>query len=305
MNTERVSRGLTLITLGGILLAMALGSLPWSAWWGVLSLWPLLLVSAGIDVIGRATHQTGLRLLASLVIIGGLLYGVLVAPGGIGASHPTGRTAFSYSEPHAAQIKTGTALISGGAGKVLVSAGSTLASAQGSAAGGARLDVRRTDDTARVEAVFNEGTVVWPGTRGTSLDVRLDRDVAWGVTLKTGACDLDADLVGLRLSAFALHTGASESRVTLGMPAEQASDAAVPVTVKSGVSSIEIRMPRSAAARIRVEGALNAVEARAPFKQTSAETGRRAWETPGYNGTGPRYDIVVKAALGSVRVVPY
>ena len=54
MDVRKVFSGLNIIVVGVILLANTLGYLPWSVWWTILSLWPLLLVAAGLDVLGSA-----------------------------------------------------------------------------------------------------------------------------------------------------------------------------------------------------------------------------------------------------------
>ena len=79
---KRVFDGLSLIAIGFVLLACTTGYLHWSVWISIFSLWPLLLVSAGIDIIGKATDRDWLRALSSVVFIGGLLYGAFVMPAG-------------------------------------------------------------------------------------------------------------------------------------------------------------------------------------------------------------------------------
>ena len=89
MDVRRFMSGVTFVVIGALLLANTLGTLPWSIWWNVLSLWPLLLVSVGLDVIGNSLGAQWVRALGSLVIIGGLLFAALVMPAADGPPLPS------------------------------------------------------------------------------------------------------------------------------------------------------------------------------------------------------------------------
>jgi hypothetical protein len=71
MTVKRVFEGLTLVLIGVILLLNTTGSLPWSVWLHVLSLWPLLLVAAGLDIIAKGIDAEWLRVISSLLVIAG------------------------------------------------------------------------------------------------------------------------------------------------------------------------------------------------------------------------------------------
>src|SRR5665647_3985915 len=123
MELKRAAEGLTLVAVGLILLGNTLGIVPGSVWWNIFSLWPILLVAAGIDIIGRGTDNSWLRVFSSLVVIGGLAYGVLVMPATGGSWSPfvltplsSSATAepFDSSAPHDASVTTGRASVKGG-----------------------------------------------------------------------------------------------------------------------------------------------------------------------------------------------
>lgn len=65
---ERVSDGIGTILLGMLLLGNTTGYVSWSVWWILLSLWPVLLISAGIALLGKASGQEWLRALASIPV---------------------------------------------------------------------------------------------------------------------------------------------------------------------------------------------------------------------------------------------
>ena len=111
---RRVFDGLSLIAVGFVLLACTTGYLPWSVWVSILSLWPILLVSAGIDLIGKSTDREWIRALSSVVFIGALLYGAFVMPSGTwGVPWSAGGTGepFSARESASSGLTEGTARI--------------------------------------------------------------------------------------------------------------------------------------------------------------------------------------------------
>lgn len=89
MDVRRAFSGLNVIAIGLILLANTLGYLPWSVWWNILSLWPLLLVAAGLDILGKAFGWQWVRALSGLVVLAGLVFGALVLPEGAMGTVPT------------------------------------------------------------------------------------------------------------------------------------------------------------------------------------------------------------------------
>jgi len=64
----RVMDGIGTMLIGLVFLGNTLGYIEWSVWWVLLSLWPVLLVAAGIAIIGKGIGQQWLRALAPLVI---------------------------------------------------------------------------------------------------------------------------------------------------------------------------------------------------------------------------------------------
>lgn len=65
---ERVSDGIGTVVLGLFLLGNTTGYISWAAWGTLLALWPVLLISAGIGLLGKAADQSWLRALAPVVI---------------------------------------------------------------------------------------------------------------------------------------------------------------------------------------------------------------------------------------------
>ncbi len=71
--------GLVTVTIGLILLANTTGYLAWGVWWEIVQLWPVLLISAGLGILGRATHQGWLRVVGTLVVLAAFAYAVSIS----------------------------------------------------------------------------------------------------------------------------------------------------------------------------------------------------------------------------------
>lgn len=65
---ERITEGIGTILAGLVLLGCTTGYIGWEMWWTLLMLWPVLLIAAGIGLLGRASHQSWLTALAPVVI---------------------------------------------------------------------------------------------------------------------------------------------------------------------------------------------------------------------------------------------
>lgn len=65
---ERVSEGMGTVVLGMLLLGNTTGWIGWEMWLLALTMWPVLLVSAGIGLLGRAAGQPWIRALAAVPI---------------------------------------------------------------------------------------------------------------------------------------------------------------------------------------------------------------------------------------------
>lgn len=309
MSVKRVFEGLTIVTAGVILLGNTTGALPWSVWLTIVMLWPLLIVSLGIDILGRAVGSDWLRALSSLVIIGGLVYGALVGAGRVAAplTASAGGQAFELAEPADPAITSGHARVSVGLSTVTLRPGSDLAAATGTSPfGKPTLTVTKTPPSAEVRIASAEGRVVLPGTGRALMDVRLGRDVKWDtVTVDGGLCDLDLDLSDLDVPEMATNVGLSNGRITFGMP-RSASPQPYVARISGGLSSFTLRVPAGLGVEVVSNSGLGSVEVPQGWTRTSGTgpfTG--TWRSDGYDAATAKLRIEVRTGLTSVRVERY
>jgi hypothetical protein len=311
---KRMFEGLTVIAVGLILLANTLGWLAWGVWWNVLSLWPLLLVAAGIDIIGRSTDNTWLRVLGSLVVLGGLAWGALAMPAGspatgwwnpiVRGTQPSPGTPFSLAEMHDEAIAKGTVTIETGATNLSVGPGLDLFAASGvSPFGKPVVDVSKSGDSADISfRNSNDDSVAGIGG-DMRTDIRLDDTVAWDVQTKAGAVSAKMDFEQLDIRSLGLNLGAADAQVTLGERSPATS-----VLVEAGASSVVIKVPRSAGVVVNSKSGLASVDVGdASQWDMTGQIGDRTWTSKNLAGAAPssRIDIQLKVGAASVRIERY
>lgn len=303
MEFKRAFEGLTVVAVGAVLLANTTGYLPWGVWWSILSLWPVLLIAAGIDVIGKGLDNAWLRALSSLAVIGALAYGAFVMPAsGPGAlawnwdwswgGDSARSVPFALSEPADPTVERGTARIQGGVGELNVTSGSSdLISITGeSPFGEPELDVSTDGRSADVNVAYPDGDLTGPG--GAVMNAVLAEGVAWDLTLESGVSKTDADLSALDLTKLLVRTGVSETTIVLGEPTAENT----PVTLEAGVSSTVVRMPRGVSARVRTDSGLAPTQFADGWDEKDGVRYSPAW-----SDSGESWDILVKAGISSVR----
>jgi len=311
---SRFIEGLTLVAIGLILLGSTMGYLPWSTtttFLSLISLWPVLLVTAGLDIIGRGLSAPWLRLLSSSIVLVAVLYGGLVLPAtetrpaffGIINLNTSNSRPYSFSEP-VGSVSDATIVLKGGAGEINVGAGSqgTLVRMSGeSPFEDPLLSVDRAGSTADVLASLGSGRLVWPLTGSARMNVALSPAVTWDVQLQTGASTLKADLRNVPTKALLLKTGVSDSDVTLGRVPLGTGDA--PIRIESGVAAVTLEIPEGAEARVEAQTGLSTLSVPPDF--TRVEGDGRTYVSSRYDGASNRYVIRVQTGLGAVDIRRY
>jgi Domain of unknown function (DUF5668) len=312
---KRVFDGLSLIAVGAVLLACTTGYLSWAVWISIFSLWPVLLISAGIDIIGKSSDREWLRALSSVVFVCALLYGAFVMPAGTwGMPWSTGGAgeAFSQSEVAGAGVTEGTAKIEAGATILTLKGGSGLVSISGEAPAGAKPTVASTTDGSKsvVSVSQPRETVVWVGVSPRRrLDVALDRTLRWtALDVNAGATQGDLDLSDLKVERLSLNAGASDTRITFGVSGAVAD-------ISAGAANITLRVPKSAKVSIRLSGALTSANLPSDFHRDSGNgfIGDTVWTVDPDAGRSLALidaavlpiDITVHAGVASINVQRY
>lgn len=299
---------LLLITIGLVFLLVNYGVIPGVTALSLLSLWPLLLILAGVDIaIGRRWTLAAIGIDLAVIALGLALVATQPSFGTTSwlADHVPGGGERDVSV--ARQSATSLSLdINGGAGRFRVSGGSTMLVEAHS--GNDDLRLRRADfDKAGQHA---EVRIDQSGSRrvgGGTIDVeaRIASDVPTELSINGGAGEFIVDLRDVIISSAELNVGAASLTLTLpkptlpstGAPATQPT-AEVSIEVNAGASSIVIEVPDGVEARVTTEGALLSLRS----TNTRVAASGSSAETPGYSTATARVTVRITAGASSITI---
>ena len=117
--------------------------------------------------------------------------------------------------------------------------------------------------------------------------------------METGATSLDADLSDVPVRRLTIKTGASSAKVKLGQVPSTATS--TDVSIKAGVSSIEVLVPRGAAVRVDTHNGLSATDVDSSF----TGMGAGVWQSPGYDSASKTINVNVESGISSISVRTY
>jgi len=306
---KRLAAGLGSVAIGLVLLGNTLGYIRWTVWIALASLWPLLVIAIGVELVGRGLHMNWVRALSNVILILGLAYGVFVlqyVPGA--AVFPFGSFAgptatFAAAKPHDSSAVTGRASVKIGATGFTLAAGEVLASVGGRApkADTPALDATVANGVAEVTVSEPGNRTVFVGAGNGTLDMTLDRTIAWSeVRFDVGAVSAVADLSDLKVARVVMNAGASDIRLKLGNLADN-----VDVQVSGGAMSLTIRVPATAACTIHATSGLSDVRVPASFRRTGGipVLGDSTFTADGSGG--PRIAITLTSGVSDIQIETY
>ncbi len=288
---------LVLIALGLVFLLANFGYIPSVSLFVLLSLWPLLLVLAGID-LAFARRWPLPTLAAELGVIALGLVLVAAQP----PLFPGGWFGFAVSGGGESDItvpRDGAASLSlrinGGAGSYRLSGGSTQLVESHSDRSDLRL--RRSERTTKgVEVRIDQGADSGPrfGPRGSAtVDTKIASDVPTSLDLNYGAGEFVIDLRDVRVTDARINAGASSLDITLPRPTEEVS-----MTINAGASNVVVVVPDGVEVRITTSGAILSLRSENPRVNASGSTA----ETSGYSAARGRVTLRITAGASSVTV---
>jgi hypothetical protein len=268
--TRRLGAGITwplvLIAIGGVLFLQDLDVIDDS-----LSLWPILLIIAGVAiVVGAVMDRRGSSVPATI-----RRFPLDGATGGrISLRHGAGTLRVRADDLEGGVLLTG------------------------SFRGEVDATSRREGDRIVVEVGTNaQGWTrhlsTWSWERGAlDWDVAIARGIPIDLTIEGGASKNELDLRELTIGELRLRTGASDSRVTL--PAS----GVVRASVDGGAASVKIDVPDGVALRVRSDSGLADVDVDTRrFPKTGSEYRSSDWDT-----ATDRVDLTVSVGVASVKI---
>lgn len=306
---QRFFDGLVTISIGLILLGNTTGYLSWSVWWEILQLWPVLLISAGLGILGKATKQGWLRAAGTAVVLLAFAYATAVTYSGStisGFMGVPGGAGFEYAESLGPAQEARLSLKSGVAEINVDDVPGARVEVEGTSPfGEPSMNVSFDGGTADVDFALTEqgDFMIYPGAPSARVNAALGRDILWDAVFETGVSRLDADLSDVAVRRVELKTGVSSSTIRLGEAPEGTDEGRI--DVRSGVSSVRILVPDDAEVRVESDSGLTGHTISGDLESQ----GGGAWETPGFSSaqkTGsPVWLISVKSGVGSFTLDTY
>jgi Domain of unknown function (DUF5668)/N-terminal domain of toast_rack, DUF2154 len=285
--TPSIAFPLVLIALGIAFLLANAGYLTGVSWRQVAQLWPLLFVLFGVDLLLRPRSMLA-AVVVEVALIGAAFFYLAATPIPPGAN-AINTGGFTSQESVLRVGASSLSLTLGyGAGDLTVKAGPTRAvvpelvtvkSTQED------IDLQwnvRSTGSAIVEAKGVGPDFVIGGVK-RAWDVTLPSDMPVALTLNLGAGDFDLDLSNVMLTEATINNGASNLEIALPTPSGN-----VPVTISTGASSVDLRVPAGIEYRVRMTGGLNTISG--------------PQESAGYSTAVNRLTIAISSGVSSITI---
>jgi hypothetical protein len=285
-----------LIGLGVVFLLNNLGILSWSVWEVILSLWPVLLVAAGLDLLlgRRSIWGSLLALVLTAAVLAGALWlfqaGVVSGQAPAEAVRQTlgGATqaeiviAPAIGALHVESLPESDNLVSGAIRPISGERVSREFAVEGETATFAL----RSGGTFGPFAPFTGG---WGGRRGW--DLGLNADVPLELEISLGVGESDVDLTGLQVRDLEVSMGIGQTTVVL--PGEGRFQA----RIEGAIGQTVVVIPAGLEARIQVDTGIAGRQLPASYQRQDD-----VYTSPGYAGADDRVDLVVSQAIGNLTI---
>ena len=274
--------------LGIVLLLSSLGYLSLSAWNVLLSLWPLLIIAAGMDILIR--RRSIILSLVGLTFILALMVGAIYF---MERESFSGGQAFSQESQGA---QSAAILIEPAAGILrLDRTQQPEMLIVGTAPEGASLVESFTisDGRAEYRLGMEDSTVFLAGNPASySWDIGLTPEIPLDLVLEMGLGDAQLDLGGLMPGSLQVNLGMG------GLTVQLPDASSFTATLDAGIGQIKIIAPESLGLTIHKETALAIVSIPPDFERQGD-----TYISPNWSSAGYRIDLILKAAIGIVTVI--
>jgi hypothetical protein len=280
-----------MVGLGLIFLLSSLNVIGWGAWDTLWRLWPILLVSIGLEIIiGRRSLWVSIvSVVLILAVLGGVVW--LFGPQPIRGE---GLVDNLVNQP-LEDIQQAEVVISPAIGDLdVVASRDPGVLISGDVSTGKHQEVFTDYEISGTTGYFeinSKSAVSFPGSVSWNWDLSLTNSIPLDVELKMGAGDMNADLSSLTLSRLDVSQGVGEMTVSL------ASKGNYSVDVNQAIGRIVIEVPREAGIRIEISRAISSLSMPPGFEQRGD-----FYYSANYDQADNKIDVDVSQAIGSISV---
>ncbi len=248
MNNRRLIGGIILIVLGALFLLTNLGYISFDVLFGILDLWPLLLVVAGINVL---FNKKPIITLITWIIF----FAVLIL---YGTFYEKANTSVDFKTHFVKPVETSYGELNLDIGAARINVDSEKNNLLKVDARGIKLNHNNAYKNDMETAIFNFTNKNHNPTvyriRDSSYNFRLNENVIWDLDLNLGAVSTTLNLENIATRSVDLDMGAGNLEITLGNKYNKSD-----IKIDSGASNINITVPKDAGIKIRLDSSLSKI----------------------------------------------
>ncbi|QQG51248.1 MAG: hypothetical protein HZB75_01960 [Candidatus Saccharibacteria bacterium] len=284
--------GLTLVTIG-VLALLQYYNIVVIDGESVARMWPLLIVFSGISLLSVRSWLWGSTVMLLIVTL--LAGAVAIATGYLQppAAQQSANSSVTVAKPDT-DVHMINLLIKNAAGKLKIDSdteGSLVRAAYG---GELRHNETLKDGTQTIDLEATNNTNWWLGS-SNDLNVTMNETIATDVTLSSGAANVDADFSRVPLHVLTIKSGASSNTIKLGQKTK-----ATTIHLDTGVSSIELLIPRGAGIHNTVESGVSNISI-----PDMHEISKGIYETTGYDLADQKIRLEGKIGMANLKITYY
>lgn len=297
MNLTSIIWGIILIFLGLAIIASKAGYLPPGFWLRLADFWPFIFIIIGLSIIARSVKK---KLPFVIIIIALIIIPFIIAIINPISYTIRGERSEDIAVPFDSSIEGVWLTIDSGAGNFKVSGGSKDIASGSFSSNYARLvkDItkidKRLDIKYKTEGVFKRDVVISSGK--TEMELFLNDNIPYTITLNLGASKLDIDLSSIILKELKIDAGASSIDLKLGEknPLQY-------ITIKAGASDIDIRVPMNSGIRIKFDDGLTTKR----FHDLELIQIDKTYESKDYQSKMNKIEMIISSGVSSIDIYGY
>ncbi|UCB51894.1 MAG: hypothetical protein JSV10_07860 [Candidatus Zixiibacteriota bacterium] len=308
MNIGRIRNGAILISAGVILLLNTMDHLSWSVWFRIFSLWPVILVAIGIELLFKKTRLSFLTLISPLLFFAAILGPAFVFDSYLGVMGATSQT-YHFSEDLDSTLTEASVSVRLNAGDLVISSGTgklistdldyferqpvvTYKASEPDSSAEFKL---RDRERRRLEWNLHKGR--FHGLWGRkNWEIRLTERIPIDLTVYVKTGDADLDLSGLQVRILDLETRTSNARVKISNLVDEVS-----ARIESRTSKVSVSLPEDMALRIENHSNLSSTS----FSWFTLEETDDGYETPNFDQAPRRLTLYLEGSLTKLKINRY
>lgn len=323
MKRDRLFTGLLLLGIGILFLLDNFQVISFH-WQNLFSLWPLLLIFWGVNLV--FSHQSSAAATAIKVLVFAILFGLVIYRGTqptesrFFGRHFNNNTFFNdnndddddktdvvklegsstYKEPYTPQIKVASLNLRGGGATYTLqdTTAELFSAATHELSGRFLLNTIAADSGKAINFTMHNSrnSFNWDTDKGSAATIKLNPNPEWNIDISAGASKLDLDLTKFKIRNLHVKGGAASMNFKLGQPTVNN----MMVAISTGVSEVNISVPTGAACHIESKTGLSSKN----FDGFEAK-GNNQYETPGFAAAPKKIYLNLKGGISDFSVKRY